>query len=156
MNGAIFDSTINVFFKLRYGKVYDAMLATPLGPTDVAVGETGLGPLPRFALRDRIHHHRCGTRAGPFVVGRARAAGGGRDRLLVRRHRARGSDVHAQLAGLRPDPAGAAAMFLFSTTFYPLSIYPNAVQWVVRFSPLYHAIELVRSFTLAPWAQRRS
>jgi lipooligosaccharide transport system permease protein len=39
-------------------------------------------------------------------------------------------------------------MFLFSTTFYPLSVYPNAVQWIVRFSPLYHAIELVRSFTL--------
>jgi lipooligosaccharide transport system permease protein len=39
-------------------------------------------------------------------------------------------------------------MFLFSTTFYPLSVYPEAIQWVVRFSPLYHAIELVRSLTL--------
>jgi lipooligosaccharide transport system permease protein len=39
-------------------------------------------------------------------------------------------------------------MFLFSTTFYPLSIYPVAVQWIVRFSPLYHAIELIRSLTL--------
>jgi len=39
-------------------------------------------------------------------------------------------------------------MFLFSTTFYPLSVYPTAIQWIVRFSPLYHAIELMRSFTL--------
>jgi lipooligosaccharide transport system permease protein len=39
-------------------------------------------------------------------------------------------------------------MFLFSTTFYPLSVYPVALQWVVRFSPLYHAIELVRGLTL--------
>jgi lipooligosaccharide transport system permease protein len=39
MNGAIFDSTYNVFFKLKYAKLYDAILATPLGPRDVARGE---------------------------------------------------------------------------------------------------------------------
>ena len=39
-------------------------------------------------------------------------------------------------------------LFLFSTTFYPLSVYPAAIQWIVRFSPLYHAIELMRAFTL--------
>ena len=39
MNGAIYDSTINVFFKLKFAKIYDAMLATPLGPADIAVGE---------------------------------------------------------------------------------------------------------------------
>ena len=39
-------------------------------------------------------------------------------------------------------------MFLFSATFYPLRVYPVAIQWVVRFSPLYNAIVLVRSFTL--------
>src|SRR5207245_2777399 len=41
MNGAIYDSTFNVFFKLRYSKLYDAMLATPLGPFDIALGEIG-------------------------------------------------------------------------------------------------------------------
>ena len=39
-------------------------------------------------------------------------------------------------------------MFLFSATFYPLSVYPEAVQWIVRVSPLYHAIVLIRSLTL--------
>ena len=39
MNGAFYDAT-NVFWKLRYGKVYDAMLSTPVSPKDVAVGET--------------------------------------------------------------------------------------------------------------------
>ena len=39
MNGAVFDSTFNVFFKLRYAKLYDAVLATPMGPRDIAVGE---------------------------------------------------------------------------------------------------------------------
>ena len=30
MNGALLDSTFNVFFKLKYDKLYDQMLATPL------------------------------------------------------------------------------------------------------------------------------
>ena len=39
MNGAFYDAT-NVFWKLRYGKVYESILATPVGPKDVAIGET--------------------------------------------------------------------------------------------------------------------
>lgn len=38
MNGAIYEST-NIFFKLKYDKVYDAALATPLTSGDVALGE---------------------------------------------------------------------------------------------------------------------
>ena len=41
MNGAVFDSTFNVFFKLKYNRLYDAVLATPLGPVDIALGEIG-------------------------------------------------------------------------------------------------------------------
>src|SRR5579883_1842719 len=41
MQGAIFDSTFNIFFKLKYGKTYDAVLATPLGAGDIAAGEIG-------------------------------------------------------------------------------------------------------------------
>ena len=41
MNGAIAESTFNVFFKLNYEKTYDAILATPLGPGDIALGEIG-------------------------------------------------------------------------------------------------------------------
>ena len=40
MNGAIFDSTFGLFFRLKYAKLYDAVLATPLTTTDVATGET--------------------------------------------------------------------------------------------------------------------
>ena len=32
MNGAVIESTFNLFFKLKYAKTFDAMLATPLGP----------------------------------------------------------------------------------------------------------------------------
>jgi hypothetical protein len=39
MNGALFDSTFNVFFRLKYEKLYDAALATPMRAADVALGE---------------------------------------------------------------------------------------------------------------------
>src|SRR6185437_7588326 len=40
MNGALNEAMTNVFWKLRYMKIYDSVLATPLGPGDVAFGET--------------------------------------------------------------------------------------------------------------------
>ena len=39
MNGAISETIFNVFFKLNFEKVYDAILATPLGIGDIALGE---------------------------------------------------------------------------------------------------------------------
>ena len=39
-------------------------------------------------------------------------------------------------------------MFLFSATFYPLEVYPGWLQAVARISPLYHAVDLIRAFTL--------
>ena len=45
MNGAVFDATFNVFFKLKYIKLYDQMLVTPLTTADVARGEIAWGQL---------------------------------------------------------------------------------------------------------------
>jgi lipooligosaccharide transport system permease protein len=39
-------------------------------------------------------------------------------------------------------------MFLFSTTFYPLDVYPPAIAAVVRCLPLYQGIELMRGLCL--------
>jgi lipooligosaccharide transport system permease protein len=39
-------------------------------------------------------------------------------------------------------------LFLFSTTFYPLSIYPRWLQIVVECTPLYHGVNLCRALTL--------
>src|SRR6202162_4052996 len=41
MNGAMYDSTFNIFFRLKYAKLYDAILASPMRPTQVALGEIG-------------------------------------------------------------------------------------------------------------------
>ena len=39
MNGAVFDSTMNVFHKWKQARLYDSLLATPMSAGDIAVGE---------------------------------------------------------------------------------------------------------------------
>jgi lipooligosaccharide transport system permease protein len=39
-------------------------------------------------------------------------------------------------------------LFLFSATFYPLSAYPEALQWVIQVTPLYRAVSLLRELTV--------
>src|SRR5258705_8027529 len=41
MNGALAESTFNFFARLKWVKLYDAMVATPLRPVEVALGELG-------------------------------------------------------------------------------------------------------------------
>ncbi|HXV70831.1 MAG TPA: ABC transporter, partial [Acidimicrobiia bacterium] len=41
MNGAVIETTFNIFFKLQFGKVYEGILTTPMQPTDIAIGEIG-------------------------------------------------------------------------------------------------------------------
>jgi lipooligosaccharide transport system permease protein len=148
MNGAIYDAMTNVFWKLRFAKTYDAILATPLGPTDVAFGETAwalfrgllysIGFLITISALGLIHSS-WGLLAlpGSVVVGFCFAGIGIGASTFIR------SWQDFDLVNLVQLP-----MFLFSATFYPLSVYPVAIQWVVRFSPLYHAIVLIRSLTL--------
>ena len=54
MNGAITEATFNFFFKLRYDKTFDAILATPLSAGDIAARRARLGPDPGRPLRDRL------------------------------------------------------------------------------------------------------
>jgi lipooligosaccharide transport system permease protein len=37
---------------------------------------------------------------------------------------------------------------LFSATFYPLSTYPDAVGHIVRWTPLYQAVDVQRALVL--------
>jgi lipooligosaccharide transport system permease protein len=38
-------------------------------------------------------------------------------------------------------------LFLFSGTFFPVSLLPNWTEWLVVLSPLWHAVELCRAAT---------
>ena len=148
MNGAVYDSTFNVFFKLKYAKLYDSVLSTPLGPRDVAVGEISWA-----LLRGQVY-------AVAFLVV-VLVAG------LVDSWWAVLALPAATLIGFAFAAVGMAAttymrswvdfdyvqlailpMFLFSATFFPLSTYPESLQRVVQATPLYHGVALVRDLML--------
>jgi lipooligosaccharide transport system permease protein len=38
-------------------------------------------------------------------------------------------------------------MFLFSATFYPITVYPEGIQIMIQSFPLWHGVELIRMFT---------
>lgn len=148
MNGAIFESTVNIFFKFKYGKIYDAILATPMQPGDVAVGEITWSLI------------RGGIYATGFLI--VMAAMG-----LILAPSGVLALPAALLIGFAFGSCGVAAatymrtwqdldlvtlvtlpLFLFSATFYPLEIYPEWLQVVTQLSPLYHGVQLIRGLTL--------
>jgi len=148
MNGAIYESTLNIFHKLKYAKTYDAMLATPLGAGDVALGEIawclirgalyGAGFLVVMAAMGLIHSW-WGLAALPsaMLISFAFAATGMAGTTFVRTW----ADFEVMQLLLTP-------LFLFSATFYPLSTYPPALQTIVQVTPLYQGVALIRSLTL--------
>nr|WP_257907146.1 hypothetical protein [Janibacter limosus] len=105
MNGAVMDSTFNVFFKLKYARIYDAMLATPLAPRDIAVGEV-VWSLIRggvYALVFYLVALAVGGRR--VVVVAARGTCGDLHRPGLRRGRHVRHDLHALPGRLRLDHA---------------------------------------------------
>jgi lipooligosaccharide transport system permease protein len=39
-------------------------------------------------------------------------------------------------------------LFLFSATFYPLGVYPRAIQVIIECTPLYQGVVLLRDLTV--------
>ncbi len=148
MNGAIFDSTWNVFMKLRISKLYEGMLNTSLGPLDIALGEIGVA-LVRGAI------YAAGFTVVTAVLGLVTSWWA---LLLV---------PACLLIAFGFAALGMAAtsffktfqqmewiglfilpMFLFSGTFYPLSVYPEPIQWLIQVLPLWHGVELLRNLSV--------
>ena len=75
MNGAVYETTMNVFFKLKHAKLYDAVLATPMVPADVALGEIGWAVVRGLAVLDRFPADDVGARHGRLAVVVLRPAG---------------------------------------------------------------------------------
>jgi lipooligosaccharide transport system permease protein len=148
MNGAVYESTFNIFFKLKYAKTYDAILATPMAPGDIAVGEIAWS-LIRGALYAAgfmvvmvamgLMPSMWGLLALPaaLLIGFAFAAAGMAATSFMR------SWQDFDLVQLVTLP-----LFLFSATFYPLDVYPQWLQWVAQTSPLYHGVAVIRALTL--------
>lgn len=148
MNGAVFETIFNVFFRLNYAKTYDGILATPMGITEIALGEM-LWALLRsllYATSMLLIMWAMGLLLSPWAILAFPAA------LFIS-----GAFAAAGLAGtsfLRTVqdfdiPMGLIVqpMFLFSGTFFPVSFYPVPIQVFMQLTPLYHSISLIRGLT---------
>jgi lipooligosaccharide transport system permease protein len=154
MNSAINETTSEVWFRLRFEKVYDAIVTTPMTAADIALGE-----IASALLR--------GTLAATCFLGVITALG------LVHTWWALLALPAALLVAFAFAAAGLATatflkdfhhhqylqlvmlpMFLFATTFYPLSVYPAPIRWLVACLPLYHATELLRALCLGTFGPR--
>jgi len=147
MNGAMYDSTFNVFFRLKYAKLYDAVLATPMRPGQVALGEIGWALLRGtiYAAAFTLVMLVLGLVHSPWAVldipvavliGFAFAAIGMTGTTYMKSWQ----DFDYVILASLP-------LFLFSGTFYPLSVYPRAIQVIIECTPLYQGVVLLRDLT---------
>lgn len=148
MNGAIYDSTWNVFFKLRFAKLYESMLATPLGPLDVAAGEIFMALFRGFlyALGFTAVIAIMGLTTSWWALAMIPVA-----LLIALGFAALGMAVTSYFSTFQQmDWINIALlpMFMFSATLFPITVFPMPVQWFVMALPLWHGVELMRQLSV--------
>jgi lipooligosaccharide transport system permease protein len=148
MSGALSETTFNFFFKMKYSKTFDAILATPVKPFEIALGElawamvrssvyTGAFLVVMVALGLTSPGWALAALPATLLVGLAFGGVGMAISTLMR-----GWQDFDLLT------TGQFALFLFSGTFSPVQDYPAAMEIVVWLTPLYHAVELVRGLVI--------
>jgi lipooligosaccharide transport system permease protein len=148
MNGAMYDSTFNVFFRLKYAKLYDAVLATPMRPAQVALGEIGWALIRAtiYAIAfigvmlalDLVHSPWAVLDVPVAVlIGFGFAAIG----MFGTTYMKSWQDFDYVILASMP-------LFLFSATFFQLSVYPRPAQVVIEWTPLYQGVVLLRDLTV--------
>ena len=147
MNGAFYESG-NIFFKLKYAKTYDGVLATPMTVRDIAVGEL-IYTLMRgavYAVGFVAVMLALGLVDSPWALLAVPGA------VLVSAAFAAPAvdcgDAHAVMGGLRLRRALHAADVPLLGDVRPARRVPPAAQWIVPLTPLYHGVHMLRSFTL--------
>jgi len=148
MNGAVFACTFNIYFRLKYQKTYDAIVATPVGVGDIVMGEIGWALIRGLfyavcflvvMLALGLVHSWWAVLAVPtaVLIGFAFAGLGMAGTSFMRSWK----DFDYVTLAILP-------LFLFSGTFSPLAAYPPALRWVVRITPLYQGVAAERSLVL--------
>jgi lipooligosaccharide transport system permease protein len=146
-NGALIDMTYNVFFKLKYDKLYDQMLATPLSTADIARGEIAWGQLRgatysaafllvMLALDLISSWWALLALPATLLIGFAFSAVCMALTTWMKSWQDFDKITLVQLP-----------LFLFSATFFPLTAFPTWLQWVVECTPLYRGVVLCRELT---------
>jgi lipooligosaccharide transport system permease protein len=147
MNGALAESTFNFFARMKWVKLYDGMIATPLRPLEIALGELSwalirglIYSVAFLAIMVALDLTTVGWAvAAVFASIFVGLAFGGL-----------GMSVATLLRTWQDfDYLGIVqfALFLFSGTFAPVASYPPVMQWIIQVTPLYQAVELVRDLT---------
>lgn len=148
MNGAVYDSTWNVFFKMNFAKLYQGMLYTSLGPLDVAMGEIFLALLRGllYATGFTAVMGVMGLLTTPWAVLMIPAS-----LLIAFGFASLGMGITSFMKTFQQMDwinFFMLPMFLFSATFYPLSVYPESIQWLIQAMPLWHGVELLRQISV--------
>jgi lipooligosaccharide transport system permease protein len=147
MNGAVYDSTWNVFFKMNYSKLYEGMLATSLGPLDVAFGEISLALLRGavYAAGFMIVMQTMGLNLSWTAILALPAV-----MLIAFGFASLGMAITSYMKTFQQMDWIAfimLPMFMFSATFFPISVYSEPIQLMIQALPLWHGVELVRGLT---------
>jgi len=147
MQGAVNESVFNVYYKLRYAKLYDAVLATPLTMFDIALGEVtwalmrgvsyAIGFIVVMSALGLVHSPWAAVAVPASLLISLAFAGAGM--AVTTFVRSWNDFALVQLVVL--------PLFLFSATFYPLARYPGPLRVVVELTPLYHGVHMVRGLT---------
>ncbi|GGL18133.1 ABC transporter permease [Mangrovihabitans endophyticus] len=148
MSGALSETTFNFFGKMKFMRLYDAVLATPVRPMEVAAGELiwamargtvyAAAFLVVMTLMDLTSWPRA-LAAFPATVFVGFAFG------------ALGMALSTFMRGWQEFDLIAAvqfALFLFSGTFVPAQDYWPPLRMLVEITPLYRAVDLIRGICL--------
>jgi len=147
MNGALYDSTFNFYHDLRFGKLFEQWLATPLASGDIARGEVAWtmvrGGL--YSLAFWLVMVALGMTGSWWAVLALPAA------LLVSAGFAAAGMAATTFMRSWQDfdyvTLLTMPMLLFSGTFFPITALPGPVRWVVECTPLYRGVVLCRELT---------
>jgi lipooligosaccharide transport system permease protein len=148
MNGAISESTFNVFFKLNYQKVYDAVLATPMATGDVALGEIGWAVIRStlYAVGFMVVILLLGLVGSPWAIFAIPGA-----TLLAFAFAAVGMAATTWMRSWQDfDLINLVVLplFLFSGTFFPIEAYPEPLQLVIMLTPLWQGTDMLRALII--------
>ena len=155
MTGALSETTFNFFGKMKFVRLYEGILATPVRPIEIALGELtwamirgalySAAFLVIMVLLDLTTPLRAlAMFPATLLVGLAFGAIGMTVSTVIRSWQ--DFDLIA---------SGQFALFLFSGTFVPPTAYPAALRWLVEVTPLYRSIDLIRGLSTGTtgWSQ---
>lgn len=149
MYGAVFELTYNVFVKLRFHRMYDAVITTPLEPADVGLGEL-MWAVTRSAMYGGVFLTVVvlfGLAQSPLtvlaflvlpLVGLAMG-------LLALLYSALIRDIELYVYFFN---VFIIPLFLFSGIFFPVADLPAWGRVLAWLTPLYHGVEMSRALVI--------